>query len=60
MIEPLFRYLILFLGSCLRAYVCLRVCTYDRGSEGERFLEESHFVCERKKKLCSCLFTAQD
>lgn len=59
MIEPLFPYLILFLGSCLRAY-CMFVWMRVWSSEGERFLGESHFVCERKKKLCSRLFTAQD
>lgn len=61
MIEPLFRYLILFLGSCRRAYpyVCLNVWEEQWGREIFFFLGESHFVCEWKKKLCSCLFTAQ-
>lgn len=46
MIEPLFRYLILFLGSCLPR-VCLWECVREeeRGSgEGERFLEGGGFI----------------
>lgn len=49
LIEPLFRSLILFLGSCHAMCACVCVCVWTYVYE--RFSQESHFVCEREKEI---------
>lgn len=67
MMESLFGYLT-FQQLPERVCVCVLefVCVFSRGSEGAEthffcvciFLVQPHFVCDCKKKLCSCLFAA--
>lgn len=56
MIEPLFRYLILFLGSCLHAYrfLCVWMCACEEGGiEGEKIFRGVSFcLWTGRKRNC--------